>query len=320
MLGIVAAAGRRIDHDLLVAAADAADVRGLDAALRAAIASQILVVDADAAGSEGYAFRHALLAEVAYDDLLPGERRRLHRVCALALAARPSATGASAAAHWAELAHHWAHAHDRRAFEASLEAAGRGRGVAFEASLRQYERVIDLWPDVPDPEGLAGADQAELLGRPGWRIPRRHRRIGRRAPARGDRRRRSRRGSGPARGDARGAGRGLWANGDSAEALVEYERAVALMPAEPPTAERASVLSGYGQMLMLLDRWQESGLCEEAIAIAQLVGAREAEGHARNTLGLDLAAQGRRGGDRVPRARAGIAIEVGNVDDIGRAT
>ena len=79
-------------------------------------------------------------------------------------------------------------------------------------------------------------------------------------------------------------GRALWANGDSAESLAQYELAVAAMPAEPPTAERARVLSGYGQMLMLLDRWQESAaLCEEAIEIAQLVGAREAEGHARST-------------------------------------
>ena len=63
--------------------------RRLEAALRAAIASQILVVDTAPQGAEGYAFRHALLAEVAYDELLPGERRRLHRECALALEAHP---------------------------------------------------------------------------------------------------------------------------------------------------------------------------------------------------------------------------------------
>ena len=81
------------------------------------------------------------------------------------------------------------------------------------------------------------------------------------------------------------------------------------------------MLSGYGQMLMLLDRWQESAaLCEEAIAIAQLVGAREAEGHARNTLGLDIAAQGRCE-EAIASLELALAIarEVGNVDDIGRA-
>ena len=40
---------------------------------------------------------------------------------------------------------------------------------------------------------------------------------------------------------------------------------------------------------MLLDRWTESlELCERAVAIARAVGARQVEGHALNTLGLDL--------------------------------
>ncbi len=58
-------------------------------------------------------------------------------------------------------------------------------------------------------------------------------------------------------------------------------------------AERARVLAGHGQLLMLLDRFAESrALCEEAIAIARQVGARQAEGHAKNTLGVDLNGQG----------------------------
>ncbi len=324
VVGVAAVAGRRIDHDLLAQVAERLEVDDLDAALRDAIASQILVVDTDTAEAEGYAFRHALLAEVAYDDLLPGERRRLHRACAEALASRPTPIGASAAAHWAELAHHWAHAHEPvRAFTASLEAAAAAEATyAFEASLRQYERAIDLWTSVPDPEGLAGADQAEILLRAAQMahlaaLGTRCVALRREAIAVVD----------PGEGPVRLAvmhealGRALWADGDSAEALAEYERAVAAMPADPPTAERARVLSGYGQMLMLLDRWQESAaLCEEAIAIAQLVGAREAEGHARNTLGLDVAAHG-----RCEEALASlelalaIAKEVGNVDDIGRA-
>ena len=66
------------------------------------------------------------------------------------------------------------------------------------------------------------------------------------------------------------------------------------MPVDPPTAELARVLSGYGQILMLLDRWSESTvLCERAVAMAREVGARQVEGHALNTLGLDLAVGGR---------------------------
>ncbi len=43
-------------------------------ALRAAVERNVLVP----VGADGYAFRHALLAEAVYDDLLPGERVRLH--------------------------------------------------------------------------------------------------------------------------------------------------------------------------------------------------------------------------------------------------
>ena len=181
VLGVVAVAGRRIDHDLLVAIAGAADSPDrLEAALRAAIASQILVVDTPPQGSEGYAFRHALLAEVAYDELLPGERRRLHRECALALEAHPSASAASKAAHRAELAHHWAAARDdERAFAASLAAAeAAGEAFAFETAHAQYERALDLWPDVADPVAVSGGDRAELIGAHGdGGLPRRLDRI-----------------------------------------------------------------------------------------------------------------------------------------------
>ena len=37
------------------------------------------------AGEGHYAFRHALLGEAVYDDLLPGERVRLHAAYAAAL-------------------------------------------------------------------------------------------------------------------------------------------------------------------------------------------------------------------------------------------
>nr|WP_284288267.1 ATP-binding protein [Angustibacter aerolatus] len=54
----------------------------LDAAARAAVDANVLVPH----GADGYAFRHALLAEAVYDDLLPGERVRLHAAYASALA------------------------------------------------------------------------------------------------------------------------------------------------------------------------------------------------------------------------------------------
>jgi DNA-binding NarL/FixJ family response regulator len=323
VLGIVAVAGRRIDHDLLVAIAGDDDPDGFDAALRAAIASQILVVDRDALGAEGYAFRHALLAEVAYDELLPGERRRLHRACALALEAHPRASEASRATHAAELAHHWAAARDdERAFEASLRAAEAAeQAFAFEAAHAQYERVLDLWPDVADPVAASGGDRPALLARAAtaaYLAGFIHRDIAlqRQVVAEID----------PAADPVRAAvmrerlGRYLWFASETASALVEIETAIEILPSDPPSAERARVLAGYGQLLMLLDRFDESrALCEEAIEIAVLVGARQPEGHARNTLGLDLVAVGEVADGLNSLERAlDIAFAESNVDDIGR--
>ncbi len=81
VLGVIAAVGRDTDHDLLVRVAEVDEER-LEAALRAAIVAQLLVVDSD---TDAYRFRHALIGEVAYAELLPPQRRRLHRRIATAL-------------------------------------------------------------------------------------------------------------------------------------------------------------------------------------------------------------------------------------------
>ena len=81
------------------------------------------------------------------------------------------------------------------------------------------------------------------------------------------------------------------------------------------------MLSGHGQLLMLLDRFAESrALCEEAIAIARQVGARQAEGHAKNTLGVDLNGQGLvDAGNASLRESLAIALEVNDLEGIARA-
>ena len=72
-------AGRRVSHEMLAAAAGL-DSAALDTGLRGAVETNVLVAD-----ERGYAFRHALLGEAIYDDLLPGERVRLHAAYAEAL-------------------------------------------------------------------------------------------------------------------------------------------------------------------------------------------------------------------------------------------
>ncbi|UUZ61414.1 hypothetical protein LP418_13065 [Nocardioides sp. B-3] len=70
---VASVAGRHVSHELL-AAVTGLGAAELEGALRSAVESNVL---AQARGSS-YAFRHALPGEAVYDDLLPGERARLH--------------------------------------------------------------------------------------------------------------------------------------------------------------------------------------------------------------------------------------------------
>ncbi len=324
LIGVAAVAGRKVDHDLLARIASMEPSDFIEA-LRAAVGSQVLVTGAAAdRGESDYAFRHALLQEAAYDDLLPGERQRLHRAFAEALAERGPGSGAIEAGHWGELAYHWSAARDdRRAFQASIRAGEAAAcAFAFADARRHDERALELWPTIDAPAELAGIDRVELLDRAAvaaWLA--------------GDSRRAVvlRREAVAALGaDAdpirigthlEQLGRALWTNSESEAALEACEAAVDVMPAHPPTAELARVLSGYGQLLMLLDRWSESMvLCERAIAMAREVGAAQVEGHALNTLGLDLAAGGR-SAEAIESLEEALRIahEVADADDIGRA-
>ncbi len=118
-------------------------------------------------------------------------------------------------------------------------------------------------------------------------------------------------------------GRYLWMSADTRHALASYERAVALVPEEPPTRRRAAVLSGLSQVLMLAGRYEESeALARQAIAVAaRIPDGRAVEGHARCNLGVDLAYTGRlEEGVAELREALRIAEEYSDdVDDIARA-
>jgi DNA-binding NarL/FixJ family response regulator len=322
VLRVAAVAGRRVEHELLAEVAGLPDDKLLDG-LRAAVGGHLLVVESGEA-AERYAFRHALVQEVVYDDLLPGERRNLHRAFAEALEARTSVGGAAEAGHWAELAHHWAAARqDDRAFAASVRAAEAAMGsYAFGAALIEYERAIDLWDDVDDPQAVTGFDRVELLRKAGqaaylsadYRRAVAHRKEADRAVDRA---------ADPLRAGMlrEELGRGLWVLGDVTGALETYREAVAITPADRPTSERARALSGLGQILMLVDRYTESAaLCQEAIAVARQVDARAQEGHALNSYGRDLTLLGTcADGMAAIRDALEIGWQTRTWDDIGRA-
>ena len=159
---IAAVAGREIGHDALDRIGDLNDPE-LTAALHELVDSGVLVCNA---GTDGYDFRHALMREATYAELLPHERAQLHRALAIALAeATPSSD--RSATQWAELAHHrHAAGESQGALEASVAAGLAAEHVyAFAEAQRQYERAESVWPHVPDAARTAGIDKAGLLRR-----------------------------------------------------------------------------------------------------------------------------------------------------------
>ena len=156
----VSVVGRRAAHDVL-ARGSGLDGPALDQALRAAVEANVLV----AAGNDGYAFRHALVAEAVYQDLLPGERARLHAAYAKALASREIEGTA------AELARHARASHDLvTATIASIQAGDEAMAVGGpDEAARHYELALEL---VADPAvatavglGRRGLDQIDLAVR-----------------------------------------------------------------------------------------------------------------------------------------------------------
>ena len=135
-----AVAGRRVSHDLLAASSNVT-LEALDVGLRDAIGHNVLVP----ARGESYAFRHALLAEAVYDDLLPGERARLHAAYASALAGNHGRGTA------AELARHARAAHDlATAFDASIRAGDEAMSVGGpDEASGHYEAALELLADPP---------------------------------------------------------------------------------------------------------------------------------------------------------------------------
>jgi DNA-binding CsgD family transcriptional regulator/tetratricopeptide (TPR) repeat protein len=257
-------------------------------------------------------------------SLLPGEAARTHRRIAEALTEEPALAGPGARVA-GRLARHWAEAGDQsRALVASVAAAQEASDAwAFAESLSHYERALQLVEVVPDADGLLDLPRARLLQRAAEVAhlaahPERATELVREALTRAD----------PDDLQLRGwlherLGRYLWMSADTGHALESYQRGAELVPAEPPSRNRAAVLSGLAQMLMLSGRYEESEeLARQAIAVAvQLPDGRGVEGHARTNLGVDLAYTGHvEEGIAELRESHRIAEELfDDVDDIARA-
>jgi DNA-binding CsgD family transcriptional regulator len=156
VLRAAAVAGRRADDELVQAASGLA-AGEYEAAVREAVTHQLLVPD----GADGYVFRHALLREAVYGDLLPGERTRLHATMSslLSEAQRLAVPGTAA-----ELAQHCLASHDiPGAFAASVRAGDEAERLGAPAEAhRHYDQALALWERVDEPEQTAGMARGKL--------------------------------------------------------------------------------------------------------------------------------------------------------------
>ncbi|MCP2166372.1 helix-turn-helix transcriptional regulator [Goodfellowiella coeruleoviolacea] len=282
---VASAAGRQVAHADLRAVVDL-DELALDEALREAVQRHVLVAGDD----DVYRFRHALLREAVYGDLLPGERVRLHAGYARMLAAR-TASGTAPRGTAAALAHHSLESNDLgQALAASVRAAEEAKDLSAPAEyLGHLEQALRLWDAVPADQRPSDVDELELLRRASWAAgtagdPERALAYARSAVALADRL-----GDPEAAADARQrlVQTLLVLEGHEAEANEITDQAWQLVADQPPSRTRARVLALQARVLRYLGGHEQSvRRAEQAVRDARAVGAVDAEVDALVTLAL----------------------------------
>ena len=281
VLHVAALLGNEVDDVLLEQVAG----QPATSALREAVSDQVLVIDGDACW-----FRHALVREALYDDLLPGERERLHLDAARAIEASKRL---DEHVRWALLAYHWdAGRMPVKAFAASLSAGQEAERVhAFADAAAQYERALRLYDRVPDP----GIRRADLLLRAGDALHASS--VSPRAAMLAEAALRELGDDAPPEQRAlvyERIGRFNWLLKRGAAARAAYEQAGALVDGRPPSREQAYTLSALGQNLMVRHHYRDAELAlQQAIAVADEVGAGDVRAHALVSLGPTLVGLGR---------------------------
>lgn len=154
----MAIGGRTISHDLLLRLVDLTEDE-LDEAIAEAIERHVI----EAQWPPAYAFRHALLAETTTADLLPGQRMRLHRAYAGALASDPTLGPAS------ELARHAAASGDlTTAIAAARRAARSALAMGGPVNALQHLEQVLEWlsedSEERDTVSLEASDAALTAG------------------------------------------------------------------------------------------------------------------------------------------------------------
>ncbi|HVM08385.1 MAG TPA: AAA family ATPase [Acidimicrobiales bacterium] len=321
VLRAASVAGAVVEHDLLGCMCGQ-DEDELDAAVAELIEARLLRVEPR---TSRYVFRHALLREAVYDDLRPGERRRLHRRAADTIGcSTPAALGMTDEQQTAALAHHWWHANEwERSVPPLLAAAATAESLLANAEAHAHlERALEAWSRIPDAEARVGVSDLAILERACEAAQWAERGVRAvelatlgvaRARACGD-------GRTVASWLAR-YGRAVFNEGDATSALQAFDEAADLLPADAPSRERARVVAEAARVLMMMSRYTDAQLrATEALELARSVGGRLEEVHALVTFGCCRFGLGfiDEGIDHVRRG-LDLARELGNPEALHRA-
>lgn len=311
LLRVVAVAGEVARHDILARITHAGQA-DLAATLREAVDRHVLV-----AGDEGVMrFRHGLVREAVYDELLPGERLALHAGVAEAIEAIDLGHDTDAAVA-SELAYHWYEARDTRRALPALVRAGRAaeRMFAFDTAFSHYHLALSLWPaGTPAVEGMSRPELTMRAAQAAALTGAYHRAIALVQTALEDDAtlapNATRTGALLERLAVYHLGSG---NPDAAQPVAR--RAIELLSTEPPSVALAHVQGILAQALGLQGHFGPSNLlAEEALATARLVGSAEAEIRALGCLGRNAATVGDAAlGVRTLRQALSLARSAGDV-------
>jgi len=301
----------------LLAAATGLPLAQIEDALRLAVDHNIL-----RAAAGGLRFRHDLMREAVYDDLLPAQRHRLHVAAAAAIEADEAIIDPPGA-RWGVLALHWKAAGDSvRALAASIHAARWAALVGAPSEAADHlETALALWEQTPPASCPDGTDRAALLAQAAET---------RYAAGQALRARTLAEAAVTELAGSPDAERvalahvqlGLYsrAAGEAAASAEAFERAVGLLTSRPPSPAKAEVMARYAGFLMVGSRFPQSlAVAEEALDLARRTGSRRFEGIAMCIKGTELAGVGRlEEGFRLLRDSGEIARETGHLDDLAR--
>ena len=304
---VASAIGSDVDEILLERVAGM-DRSRISTALRQLVDASFLIRD----GTDMH-FRHELTREVFADELLPAERSELHESIATALRELdPDRRG--------EIAYHWYASGNQPEAVRSAVAAGEAanRAGATAQALLHFERALELWDRVPEPDRPSHVTHAELMFL---------------AADAADLLQDFRRSVDLARQacdemvDVDNTTRALalirttdllWNAGESGigEAVAS---ALDLIEGEPASAGAAWVLARAAGTAMMAHRYEESiRQAETALEMARATGNQKAEANVLNTIALCRWKLGHEGATDEMWEATRFALETGDNNEIDR--